>query len=495
MGKQIQAEQTDDVSACAVGSHDMEMYVDAAKKLSQFRAPTLLHTGNPHERLYVASFDGTGNDKFNDPMHATNVAKISEQIEAIQQGGSRQIVSGYAIGPGTQTQRIVRTIDGALGYTHEVRVEKMYRRFIEQAQKWRLEDPLVDIRLADVGFSRGAEEAATFARVVDERGIQDPRGAAYTLDAHGNITHVEYTKPPLMEPGQVAQVVGLFDPVGTGDPVAKYDRRLPPSVISGVQIISKDEHRGLFKSDHIIDPGLSADGRFLGFYVPGAHSDVGGGYLLNGLSTRSGNLMIDYLNALSDHPYLSKSPEPSDPGMNVVHRSTEGMLLYRVWGKIDRLQPDGYNSLEAPRHPRHGERVIGDPYNAAPRDEALAGGFDFRTVAVGPVPSDRVPATAIPADQAGTPASPSQAAAKRADVVRHTSNASIDDMVERLYQAAISRDHRSMDAVANDYLQSAEGSAWWQDIQKAGLAMQEPHALAAAPTDPSRYVPAMAMAR
>jgi hypothetical protein len=46
--------------------------------------------------------------------------------------------------------------------------------------------------------------------------------------------------------------VGLFDAVGTGEPVREHDRRLPPSVISGFQIISADERRGLFKSDRII---------------------------------------------------------------------------------------------------------------------------------------------------------------------------------------------------------------------------------------------------
>ena len=74
---------------------------------------------------------------------------------------------------------------------------------------------------------------------------------------------LEYTRPPLVEPGQVAQAVGLFDPVGTGDPVKHHDRRLPPSVISGIQITAADERRGLFKSDRIVDPGMTPDGRFL----------------------------------------------------------------------------------------------------------------------------------------------------------------------------------------------------------------------------------------
>ncbi|UGB44536.1 DUF2235 domain-containing protein [Frateuria edaphi] len=433
---------------------DMQLYRDASQKLSRFKAPVLLHEVNVHEHLYVAAFDGTGNDKFKDPEHATNVAEIDRQIRALERGSQGRVSSGYLPGPGTQDRWTSRILDGAIGYTHEARVEAMYQQFIWRAWQWLQEDPKAEIRVADVGFSRGAEETASFARLVQERGIQNPSGAVYTYDSHGNITHVEYTKPPLVEPGKVAQVVGLFDAVGTGAPVNDYDRRLPPSVISGVQIFSKDEHRGLFKSDHIIDPGLTPDGRFLGVLVPGAHSDVGGGYLRNGLSIRSGNLMVDYLNALSDRPFLEKSPEPIDPRLNVVHRSTEGLWLYRVWDKIDRLKPEGYNTLEAPRHHHHGHRVMGDPYNAEPRNEALSGEFDFRAVAISPVPG------AAP-ETAGEPAK-----AVAADPV--------DAMVERLYQAALKRDAGAMDAVASDYLQSPQGTAWWREIQQYSQAMQVP---------------------
>lgn len=444
----------DGVSTYPASSSDMQLYRDANVALSRFKSPVFLHSNDAHERLYVAAFDGTGNDKFKDPLHATNVAKIENQVEELLDSGRQNIAVGYVPGPGTEDHAIRRVLDGAIGFTHETRVEAMYAQFVVKAAEWVRKDPHATIRLADIGFSRGAEEAASFARLVHERGIQDPRGAIYAYDSHGNITHVEYTKPPLVEPGKVAQVVGLFDAVGTGAPVNDYDRRLPPSVISGVQIFSKDEHRGLFKSDHIIDPGLTPDGRFLGVLVPGAHSDVGGGYLRNGLSIRSGNLMVDYLNALSDRPFLEKSPEPIDPRLNVVHRSTEGLWLYRVWDKIDRLKPEGYNTLEAPRHHHHGHRVMGDPYNAEPRNEALSGEFNFRAVAISPVPGT-APETA---------GEPAKAAA--ADPV--------DAMVERLYQAALKRDAGAMDAVAGDYLQSPQGTAWWREIQQYSQAMQVP---------------------
>jgi hypothetical protein len=175
--------------------------------------------------------------------------------------------------------------------------------------------------------------------------------------------------------------------------------------------------------------------------------------------------MVDYLNALSDRPFLEKSPEPLDPRLNVVHRSTEGLLLYRVWDKVDRLKPEGYNTLEAPKHHHHGYRVTGDPYNAEPRDEALSRQFDFRDVAIAPVPGQTRETAEQP--EAGIEA-------VRAESARTPADGSVDAMIERLYQAALKRDGGAMDAVANDYLQSPQGGSWWHEIQQYGQALQVP---------------------
>nr|WP_225561645.1 DUF2235 domain-containing protein [Rhodanobacter sp. DHB23] len=343
-----------------------------------------MHANNPREYLYVASFDGTGNDKSKDPAHETNVAKIDDQVEALKLAGSERIGHGYVPGPGTEDGFLARTRDGMDGHTYDVRVEEMYKKFIDQAWRWKQADPDAQIRLADIGFSRGGEQAAGFARIVQERGIQDPMGAHYTYDSHHRITHVEYTRPPLVEPGQVAQAVGLFDPVGTGDPVKHHDRRLPPSVISGFQINAADERRGLFKSDHIIDPDMTPDGRFLGVTVAGAHSDVGGSYHRDGLAIRSENLMVGYLNGLSDKPFLQRQAEPDDPRLDVVHRSEDGMLLYRLAPKIDRLSPDGYNELLVPRSEA---KRVADPFNAEPRDESLNRQFQRQRIDTGMQPA------------------------------------------------------------------------------------------------------------
>ena len=394
----------DDVSSYPADQQKMRTYANAREKLSQFQAPVLVHAGNPHERLYVACFDGTGNDAVKDPAHATNVAGIYDQIYKLEKAGHPQISGGYVPGPGTQDGWFEKTRDGITGGTYDQRIEEMYAKFIKQAKAWRDADPDAQIRLADIGFSRGSEQAAGFARLVHERGIQDHTGAVYERDSNNMITSVHYTKPPLVSPGQVPQVEGLFDAVGTGEPY-QHDRRPPPSVVSGLHIMAMDERRSAFPSDRIIDPGLTSDGRLLGLEVAGAHSDVGGSYLRNGLAIRSGNLMTDYLNALGDKPFLQKGIEPNEQRLNQIHRSEEASP-YNLMPQTALGQPRSSNKRlvseqveyepipfgEGAVRERRSERPgVQDPFNAEPRDELLNSQFKHRPVGDADAGSDNAP--------------------------------------------------------------------------------------------------------
>jgi Uncharacterized conserved protein len=433
----------------------LPIYTEVRQQLASFQEPVLLHADNPHERLFVAAMDGTGNDMIHDPDHITNVGLIAQQIQA---SNNPNIQFWYVPGPGTQQHDpIAKVLDGAIGYTVDERAEEMYKQFIEQASEWRQQDPHAQIRVVGISFSRGAEVGALFARLVEERGIQDRDGAHYTYDSHHRITHIEYTKPALVGAHEVAQAVALFDPVGTGH-VMHEDRRLPPSVISGIQFIALDEHRRLFKSDHIIDPGITADGRFAGVYVPGAHSDVGGGYHRDGLSTRTGNFVIDYVNGLSDRPIFEKSPEPDDPRLDVIHDSRKGMWLYRLMPGVDRFAPNGYVELEVPR----GEKGrVPDPYNAEPRNEALSRQFERQPMPDAPVPG---------------------ALARQPDLPK----SEFDQWLDRLHVAAQNPDNGAWDRVQHEaaqaYLCTPGGQLFQQqanelnhtwDLQQAALQAQQ----------------------
>ncbi|HKU17871.1 MAG TPA: DUF2235 domain-containing protein [Candidatus Saccharimonadales bacterium] len=315
----------DGVRTAPVTPVDMMQYSQAQQALSQWTTPVLLHANSAHERLAVINVDGTGNDMINDPEHITNIGFFNKELETLSKANPR-IHAIYEVGPGTQRNVVKKTVDGMLGHTYDAHLEHAYEQFIEQAAKWLKEDPQAQIRVAITGFSRGGDGAAGLARLIHERGIQDPRGMVVRHHFIGPDTTI-YTKPPLVPLGKIMQAVVLLDPVGTGVP-HRRDRQLPPSVVSGLQITARDERRDAFPSSEIIPNGLSADGRFLQLTLPGAHTNIGGGYHRNGLSTLNFNLAVDYLNALSDTPLLHKQALPPDPNMYVIHHSEDHLPIY-----------------------------------------------------------------------------------------------------------------------------------------------------------------------
>lgn len=359
---------------------DFMLYGQAQQALSQWSAPVLLHADNAHERLAIINMDGTGNDAVHDPDHITNVGLFNKELEFLSKANPH-IHAIYETGPGTQKNVIVRMADGAIGYTYDAHLEHAYKQFIEQANKWLMEDPRADIRVAITGFSRGGDEAAGLARLIHERGIQDWKGmmVRHHLIGHDTIT---YTKPPLIPPGKTLQAVMLLDPVGTGVPYRR-DRQLPPSVVSGLQITARDERRDAFASSEIIPNGLSADGRFLQVTVPGAHSDIGGSYHRNGLSTLNYNLAADYLNALSDTPLLHKRVLPQDPQMYVIHHSEDHEWFYAA----TYVSRHGERALRGAQHTAPDCRATIACLPPEPLDPSLAATLQTRhAVTTGPVP-------------------------------------------------------------------------------------------------------------
>ena len=316
----------DGVSSYAMSQSDRESYMLAEQALQRLRVPMLLDKRDEHARLFLANFDGTGNDVSKDLNHATNIGLFSKQLEGLAL--DEKVAFSYVSGPGTQDGFAQSTLDGARGYTYDAKLEKMYAELCEKVRDWLNDDPDAKVDILITGFSRGAEEAAGFARLVHERGIQDP--ANFHVEHHLiGPDSVTFSGPPLVAPGEVLQSVALFDPVGTGHP-HRHDRTLPPSVVSGLQITARDERRNAFPSSQIIPPGLSSDGRFLNVTVPGAHSDIGGSYHVDGLAILNGNLMTDFINAHSDVPLLQRRPEPEDPSRYVIHRSEEHLIIYRT---------------------------------------------------------------------------------------------------------------------------------------------------------------------
>ncbi|WP_369943079.1 phospholipase effector Tle1 domain-containing protein [Xanthomonas medicagonis] len=370
----------DGVETYPATAQDLATYEHNRHALAQFQAPLLVSQHNPHTRLFVACFDGTGNDKQKDPEHITNIGTLSNQLDAANFAGLDNVRGHYVPGVGTQDSDFTRNLDGALGYSYGPRMEEMYLKFINQAKQWREQDPKAEISIVSTGFSRGAVTAAMFTRMVDERGIQDPKDMKIDRGPHGEILKLTPTHPPLVPPGRTPQAVGLLDPVATGD-MNMRDTRLPPSVVSGLQLTARDERRDTFPVKDIIDPGRTPDGRLLNLVNPGAHSDIGGSYRLDGLSVRNGNLLIDYVNTLSDTPFLQPRTVSTAPEMNVIHRSEQHESFYTT----------GIATVAGQRlHVKDlaGSTMTLNRTDAEPLDTGLRAHFPLRPVAVSPERTD-----------------------------------------------------------------------------------------------------------
>ncbi|PBJ84175.1 hypothetical protein CMZ84_07000 [Lysobacteraceae bacterium NML93-0399] len=372
----------DGVRADVVTASQLESFEEVERALAGFAVPLLLDEAAVEQRLFVASFDGTGNSK-RDPAKFTNIALVDEQFRSYARAaedrlGYMPVHAGYVAGPGTQGG-LSGMFDAAYGGSYEARIEDMYLQFATQAKIWLDENPDAEIRILATGFSRGAEQAAGFTRLVEERGVQNPTDATFQRNADGLIVgNVIYPNPPLREPGTVVQAAVLLDPVGTGAP-RQNDRRLAESVVSGFQITATSERRNLFQGTWITDPGATPDGRFLNVSVAGAHTDIGGGYQRDGLGVLSGNLAIDYINGLIRPPPLEKRALPDDPDRYVIHRSEEHQFFNRTT-IFDRSGTRGMQDLLAPP-----ALCQIDCRDAMPRNEAMAAALEWRPVVIGPV--------------------------------------------------------------------------------------------------------------
>lgn len=352
----------DGVSSYPADEADLALFAEGAQLIDRQPSPILLPRANPSARMFFANFDGSGQDMHRPGAVATNIGTLHEDLVRLRKQGNAQIAAEYLAGPGTQANPLVAGADNLLGFSADERVVEMYERLARRAQIWSKENPEADITLAATGYSRGAISAVMLTRLVDRYGILDPEGLQFGRDANGDLK-VESDRPPIVPPRRTAQALFLLDPVSTGIDT-DFDLRPPPSVIHGVSFWADHERRWAFPHRAVIDLGLSDDGRFAGVLVPGAHSDVGGGNRLNGLELRTGNLLRQAVNDVSDAPLLPMREIPADPSLAVIHRSHQAMLgAFEI----------GSSPVGADRSRRDELCVVIDPCrDAEPRDEALA---------------------------------------------------------------------------------------------------------------------------
>lgn len=456
-----------------MGEVRSERYRQAEADLSKLRIPLFLE-GNPHERLYIAGLDGTGNSLFDDdPAQWSTVAKIYNQIEEAR---PPRVAAGYVEGTFTQNGLLripEKLLDGRFGHTFNERVETAYFKFCVQAKEWMREDPDAQIRVAGIGFSRGAEEIAALERMIHVRGIRDPDDADYRVNGENLITRIKYAdRPLLVQPGLTPQVALLIDPVQTG--VGEHDRRLPPSTLTTFQLTAENERRDLFKVTLHVPLGFSEDDRSLNLARPGSHGNMADTHLRNGLGIENYNLSVEFLNRLSDTPYLEKRPLPTDPDQYVIHRSDQHMGgLYGTRGYDRDGVRDHVEALAPERLCR--QAVVDDCNRKEPIDEALDARFERRTGVSPPAP-DKARQIPDSGDRSTWPG--------------------LNDLVEQASRAAAAKGGDPMSAVVSEYLRGPWARQFQADVERAFAARDaQPTQVATpqpSPAEPARESPALA---
>jgi uncharacterized Zn-binding protein involved in type VI secretion len=235
-------------------------------------------------------FDGTGNHRGNDQILAnrdvTNVTKLHDLYR--ERVNIRRI---YVRGPGTIDGQ--HTPDGfeasedlmALGLGigpeggHD-RIEFAITKMRDEIHAGDYDEVVFDV----FGFSRGAALARHFVNLINEQPetvlLPQFKGASLFAPMLG-VKSVS-----AFPPGVKARVnfVGLFDTVGSfylpGDN-ANLDFNLnlsPSSAERVVHLTAHHEIRKNFPLSSIMDASGNGPSHFTEIAVPGAHSDVGGGY-------------------------------------------------------------------------------------------------------------------------------------------------------------------------------------------------------------------------
>ena len=256
-------------------------------------SPNFAQTGekNPHLKVFVVNFDGTQNDssKVKKGSNQTLAATLAKNIIQDESTESR-----YYTGVGTGEGYLSSFLDAATGYNCKEKAEEAYRDLVTAAERWRIKDPLVQVHVHVVGFSRGAATGLHFMNMVDRQGIEPVKPGHF---AHRQV-------PKAFMPGTVKTSAVLLDTVSTGQELF-LSLSLPPSAISVLHLVAGSEERSLFpvtnlsneeklsNSDWSLAKGVQApysstkfgvDGSFLykrmnQIVIPGArHSDVGDAY-------------------------------------------------------------------------------------------------------------------------------------------------------------------------------------------------------------------------
>ncbi len=226
-------------------------------------------------------FDGTGNNRRNVELGPTfhtdssycagltNIALLESAVLACSGTDVDEHVTVYVEGVGTEDGKNDRRMDMALGTGKTgipAKIEVAFGKILASIGGMAQGRALVHVHLDSFGFSRGAATARSFLWAA----LDDPgRTLKERLERQG------FKVGPV-----VSKFVGLFDTVASyngnhGNDTQDLRLDAIRRAEKVVHLVAAEEHRSNFRLTNIASAGRKGCEVFL----PGAHADVGGGYL------------------------------------------------------------------------------------------------------------------------------------------------------------------------------------------------------------------------
>ncbi|KAF2665387.1 hypothetical protein BT63DRAFT_377602 [Microthyrium microscopicum] len=365
------------------------------------RHPSPARFSHPPKRIIVAC-DGTWLDSDNGMLNGelqieSNVTRLARAILPEGDRGVQQIVF-YHKGIGSSGGPVDRVIMGAVGEGLNQNVREAYS-FISNNYA-----PGDEIFL--VGFSRGAFTARTVAGVMNTVGILTKRGLTYLPEIYKDVLHrrdpryraklpdVPFpNKPSANSPRYREELyrrgltvldvpikaVGVWDTVGAlGIPrvgilqhlgvqgreapeMAFYDTKLPNIVENAFQALALDEKRTSF-GPAVWEKTEDNHTRLRQVWFPGVHSNIGGGYDDEELSTITFAWMIAQLSPFLDfdRDTIARQNAENDEYYRSHHRRPRPWSFGKIINSMSGIYSLGGGTLRTP-----GRYTAADPESGA----------------------------------------------------------------------------------------------------------------------------------
>jgi len=253
------------------------------------------------KRIFIG-IDGTSNSAFFDKFYS-NVYRMNLALHFRDKDGSPQLFF-YFSGVGTASYKYLGLLGKAFGEGLDALILQAYVNIVTNYEP--------GDKIYVFGFSRGAVAARALTGLISRSGLIryecSPSIAAAWRYFIGDSSHAENyqdQKPNVTHPDVSIEFLGVWDTVyGIASKLALKKNlfnqlrfgnfHLDSSVKAGIHILSIDDTRKFFWP-MLWDRVSNATQHMEQIWLPGVHSDIGGGYEKAFLSTVSLLTMIDRL--------------------------------------------------------------------------------------------------------------------------------------------------------------------------------------------------------